>query len=62
VTGLRARGGVEVAIAWRDGKLVSATLTASASKPVKVRYAGREIELRAQAGRGYTLGPDLRVR
>src|SRR5579863_742896 len=42
VKGLRARGGLEVAIDWQNGKLVKATLKASVSKPVKVRYAGQE--------------------
>lgn len=59
VSGLRARGGLEVAIAWQNGKLVKATLKASQTKPVKVRYAGKEIELQARAGQSYTLGPQL---
>jgi alpha-L-fucosidase 2 len=60
VSGLRARGGLEVAISWRDGKLVKATLAAKESKPLKVRYAGKEVEIRAQAGQTYVLGPDLK--
>ncbi len=59
VSGLRARGGLEVAIAWQNGKLVKATLKASETQPVKVRYAGKEIELQAKAGQIYTLGPQL---
>jgi alpha-L-fucosidase 2 len=60
VSGLLARGGLEVSIAWKDGKLVKASLTAKESKPVRVRYAGREAEIQAQAGKTYELGPDLR--
>jgi len=60
VTGLRARGGLDVAIAWKDGKLTRATLTARQSKPVKVRYAGREVEIQAKAGQRYELGADLK--
>ncbi|MDR3700582.1 MAG: glycoside hydrolase family 95 protein [Candidatus Sulfopaludibacter sp.] len=60
VSGLRARGGLAVAIDWRDGKLVKATLTASETKPVKVRYNGREIALQAKAGQTYSFGPELR--
>jgi alpha-L-fucosidase 2 len=55
VTGLRARGGVEVDIAWRGGKLEEATLRARLSGPVKVRYAGREIDIRAEAGKAYRI-------
>jgi alpha-L-fucosidase 2 len=58
VSGLRARGGLEVAIVWKDGKLVKATLTARESKPVKVRYAGKEVEIQAKAGTKYDLGPE----
>ncbi len=61
VAGLRARGGMEVGLTWRDGKLSQATVKALQSKPVKVRYAGRESEFQAQAGRTYILGPDLKA-
>jgi len=61
VSGLVARGGVEVSIAWKNGKLEKATLTARESMPVKVRYAGREVEMQMQAGKTYELGPDLQV-
>ncbi len=60
VRGLLARGGLEVSIEWKAGKLVRATLRARQSKPVKVRYAGREVALQARAGREIVLGPDLR--
>ena len=59
ISGLRARGGMDVAIAWQNGKLVRATLKASETRPLKVRYAGKEIELQAKAGQSYTFGPTL---
>ncbi len=59
VSGLRARGGLEVDIEWAGGKLRKATIRARQSKPVKVRYAGKEIEIAAQAGKTYELGPGL---
>jgi alpha-L-fucosidase 2 len=62
VSGLVARGGFEVALDWQNGKLVKATIAARQSKPLKVRYAGREIEIQAKAGQIYNLGPDLRAR
>ncbi|HEY2017586.1 MAG TPA: hypothetical protein VGH38_28970, partial [Bryobacteraceae bacterium] len=62
VTGLRARGGLEVAIAWQNGKLVQATFTARESRPVTVRYAGQEKEIQAKAGQSYEIGPDLTKR
>jgi alpha-L-fucosidase 2 len=61
VSGLRARGGMVVAISWRNGKLVKATLAASKSTPLTVRYAGKEVKIQAKAGQTYVLGPDLKV-
>jgi alpha-L-fucosidase 2 len=38
VSGLRARGGLEVAISWKDGALTSATVRALARQTVQLRY------------------------
>jgi len=62
VSGLVARGGFEVALDWQNGKLVKATIAARQSKPLKVRYAGHEIDIQAKAGQTYRLGPDLKAR
>jgi alpha-L-fucosidase 2 len=61
VSGLLARGGLEVAIAWQDGKLTKASLTAREPKAVKLRYAGREVEIQVKAGTTYEFGPDLKL-
>jgi alpha-L-fucosidase 2 len=61
VSGLVARGGFEVALEWRNGKLVKATILARQSKLLKVRYGGIEIEIQAKAGQTYTFGPDLKA-
>jgi alpha-L-fucosidase 2 len=58
VSGLVARGGITVGIAWRNGKLVRATLDINRAQPVTVRYGGREVQVEAKAGH-YTVGPSL---
>jgi alpha-L-fucosidase 2 len=50
VRGLCARGGWEVDIAWRDGKLVSATLLAKQSARTSVRYRDAVVEISMRAG------------
>ena len=60
VSGLRARGGMEVALAWANGKLTHATVKAHESKPVTVRYTGKEAKFHAEKGRTYEFGPELK--
>ena len=61
VSGLLARGGFQVAMEWKNGELVLATIVSRQSKPLKVRYGGKEIEIAAKSGQTYKLGPDLKT-
>ena len=58
VTGLRARGGIGVDMAWKDGKLVSATLRSSAGGPCRVRYGQVERDLTLSKGTSINWTPD----
>jgi alpha-L-fucosidase 2 len=60
VTGLRARGGFEVSLEWKAGKLVRAHIVSLAGTHARVRYAGRTTDLVLQRGEIRVLGPDLR--
>ncbi len=54
VTGLKARGAIEVDVAWKDGEFSEARLSAECDRSVLVRVQGgedlREVELRAGEG------------
>lgn len=59
VTGLRARGGFEVDIAWKDGALVSATIRSTIGGPAKVRYGNKVVTYQTQPGSTLTLNGSL---
>lgn len=50
VQGLRARGGFEVAMSWKDGKLTEATLKSDPGTACKVRYGKQVKELKLAPG------------
>jgi alpha-L-fucosidase 2 len=59
VKGLRARGGFEVDLAWRDGKLTRAHIRSDKGSPLAVRYGGKSITLETRAGKTYDLAARL---
>ncbi len=50
--GLRARGGFEVDLFWREGRLAEARIRSPRPRPCLVRYRGRTIEVQAPASVG----------
>ena len=57
VRGLRARGGFEVDIAWRDGQLLNAQLRGVPGGEARVRYRNALHRVRVAAGRRVPLRP-----
>jgi alpha-L-fucosidase 2 len=53
VKGLRARGGFEVDVAWKDGQLVSGTVRSIAGTETKVRYGERVTSVTLRPGESW---------
>jgi alpha-L-fucosidase 2 len=56
VSGLKARGGYEVAMEWKSGKLIDAWVKSKLGGSCSVRYGQKTIKLTTQPGRNYKLG------
>ncbi|MEZ0298302.1 MAG: glycoside hydrolase N-terminal domain-containing protein [Candidatus Methylacidiphilales bacterium] len=61
VSGLRARGGVQADIAWKDGKLASATLTSPSGAICKVRMGNKTVDLKIPKGSSVRLDGSLNL-
>ena len=59
VKGLRARGGFEVDIAWRDGRLTGATVRAQREAACKLRYGDQRAEFRLAASQSQNFDGNL---
>ncbi|MBE0536022.1 MAG: glycoside hydrolase N-terminal domain-containing protein [Phycisphaerae bacterium] len=60
VTGLRARGGFEVDLAWKDGRLDQARIRSLLGNPCRIRCGEQVIEFKTQPGRTYRLDEKLK--
>ncbi len=59
VTGLCARGGFEVDIAWDEGALTRAVIRSKLGHPCRVRHGDRVIELATTKEKEYALDGQL---
>ena len=61
ISGLRARGGYEISVEWKAGKLVSATVkNISGDGKAVVRYGGKVMEMNLKKGQTKTLDGQFR--
>jgi alpha-L-fucosidase 2 len=59
VKGLRARGGFEVDIAWKDSKLTAATIRSVNGTACNARYGGKTVDLKLKPGESRRLDAEL---
>jgi alpha-L-fucosidase 2 len=62
VKGLRARGGFEVDLAWRDGKLSRAEIRSNLGRKASLRLGERAVEVSTRKGGRYEVDATLAVR
>ena len=60
VRGLRARGGIELDLAWNDRELTSVTVRAPKGGDARLRYRERVVDVLLKAGEEVTFGAGLR--
>ncbi len=58
VSGVKARGGLEVALRWHGGRLAEVVLRASRSARCSLRYGQARFSVGLKAGRSVTVGPE----
>jgi alpha-L-fucosidase 2 len=58
VSGLRARGGFDVSLSWKDGALDRATVVSRLGRPLHVRRGDIVRTISTSAGRTYTFAGD----
>jgi len=61
VTGLRARDGFEVDLAWQDGTLTRTTIRSKLGRPIRLRNGDHVLDLATTAGAAYVLDGRLQA-
>jgi alpha-L-fucosidase 2 len=59
VSGLRTRGGFEVALVWKAGQLSSATIRSTTGEPCHLSYRGKSLDLKLKKGKSVSVDGSL---
>ncbi|MDT0689706.1 glycoside hydrolase family 95 protein [Salegentibacter sp. F188] len=62
VSGLKARGNIEVGISWKQGLLEELSLTSETNKTIRVVYGEQETEVALVAGKSIILNKKLKIK
>lgn len=62
VSGLRARGGFDVNIFWKDGKLERAEIISKCGNKCRVRYGDKVVDMPTEKGNVYVLDGSLKLK
>ncbi|MCP4713072.1 MAG: glycoside hydrolase family 95 protein, partial [Planctomycetes bacterium] len=62
INGLRARGGFEVSITWKAGKLVSAEIQSLKGSVCSLVYQDKQVSLQTKAGQVYIFNSELKTK
>jgi alpha-L-fucosidase 2 len=61
IKGIKARGGFELNIKWKKGKLEEAVILSTAGNKCQVRYGAKEISVSTEKGKQYRLNGQLEI-
>lgn len=59
VSGICARGGFEISMNWKDGKLVDVSVLSRAGNDLKLEYGGKVVNLETEKGKTYAFDASL---
>jgi alpha-L-fucosidase 2 len=62
VSGLRARGGFEVSMTWRDGVPLDVRVYSLQGKACELRLGDKKVPLMTKKGNWYLFGPNLQAK
>ena len=62
ITGLKARGGFELDVEWREGRLFEVSISSVLPTTCRLEYDEKEILLETEMDQSYTLDKNLQLR